>query len=147
MQRVFSTTTTLLAGQIFTSTPFSVQQGFSVAQPLQMSAGAGPGSIENDTLTASVYSDQPGILIFQHSDNATNANFWESVACYSVAPLTLLSTQGVGVRKLYWRFIYQNTGTAQRLFELDINAFNGVAPATDMYGKQYAQGVDSYYAS
>ena len=147
MQRVYSTTQTLAAGASLISSAISLPQAFSVATPLQMAASADAGIVEQTQLTASVYSDQPGFLLFQQSDNPNKPNFWESIGCYSVAPATLLSVPAVSVRKLYWRFIYQNTGSQQSQFELDINGFNSSPPAVDMYGKLYTQGVDSYYTS
>lgn len=147
MQRLFSSGIPL-AAPIFTSQAFQLSQGFSIASPLPMAFGAS-GVVENDMLSGTCQSNQPGILIFQHSDDTA---IWENIGCFSVVSSTVInsaytSIQVVPVRKLNWRFIYINTGpVAPTSFSLYINGFNTLAPSVDMYGNVRAQTVDSYYS-
>jgi hypothetical protein len=126
MQRVYQLPPgTLLANNgVLTGAALSLAS-FSVAQPLPMAFGGGiPGA--QPQLAATVYADQAGTLQLQQTDNPANTSLWQTIGTYAVAASTLLNVSGVGLSKLYWRFIYTNTGgSTQTAFELDINLFTG----------------------
>lgn len=145
MVGIFNSLQPLAANAIFTGSAYALGSFAGIAQPLPMAFGGAPA--ESDFLSVSCFTDQPGLLFIQQSDDPNNANFWEGVAVLSVAPLTLLSRPSIAIRKRFWRLVYQNTGIAQTQFELVVNGFNTPAFASDEYGNSRVVTQDPYYVA
>jgi len=119
MQTVLRSTQGVIPGSPFVSSWYPIP-GFSVANPLPMAAG---GPQEASYLSFSIYSDQPGTIQIQETDDATNPALIHAVpnATFSFIGGTALFQHGILVKRSSWRVVVTNTGAAQKTFELCVN--------------------------